>query len=85
MQKARKYPVITIDYDKCTTPFYCKLCLRACPQACFEVYPVKVEKFKETDKKELGSYSLVPFYLDKCTVCNDCVNICPVNAITITI
>ena len=80
----RTYPKIEIDNSKCTTPFDCKKCLVACPQAIFEVFPVKVEKFKETDKKEPGSYALSTFYIDKCTICEDCIKVCPVGAITIT-
>jgi len=80
-----KYPEIKIDHSKCLTPFDCKKCLRICPQAVFEVFPVKVERFKETDKKEPGSYRLQGFYRDKCTLCNKCVEICPVNAITIVL
>lgn len=81
----RKFPHIYIDYSKCTTPFDCKLCLRKCPQSCFEVNPIYVQKFVETDKKVPGSFRLTPFYLDKCTMCMDCVEICPVKAITVTL
>ncbi|MBN1614763.1 MAG: 4Fe-4S dicluster domain-containing protein [Deltaproteobacteria bacterium] len=79
----KKYPRIIIDYAKCPTPFDCKKCLVACPQAIFEVFPVKVEKFKETDKKEPGTYQLSTFYLDKCTACGDCVEVCPTGALSI--
>ncbi len=79
------YPRITIDHEKCTTPFDCKKCLLVCPQAVLEVYPIKVEKFKETDKKEPGAYKLVGFYRDKCTMCNKCIEVCPVDAITISL
>lgn len=80
----KKYLKIEIDATKCTTPFDCKKCLIACPQAIFQVHPVKVEKFKETDKKEPGAYMLTTFYLDKCIVCEDCIKVCPVDAIKIT-
>lgn len=80
-----RFPLIKVDSSKCLTPFDCKKCLRICPQAIFEVYAIKVEKFKETDKKEPGAYKLVPFYRDKCTMCNKCIDVCPVNAITITL
>jgi NAD-dependent dihydropyrimidine dehydrogenase PreA subunit len=41
-------------------------------------------KFKETDLQEPGSYQVFPVYRDKCVVCNDCVEVCPVGAIKIT-
>ena len=73
-----------IDYDKCTTPFAYKKCLQVCPQAVFHVVPLKQEKFKETDENEPGAFRLWVGYGDKCTVCNKCVEVCPVNALTIT-
>lgn len=80
-----KYPRIKVDSSKCLTPFDCKKCLRICPPALFQVVATKVEKFKETNKKEPGSYKLSAYYIDKCTLCNKCIEVCPVNAITITV
>ena len=34
-------PVITIDRERCTTPFDCKRCLRVCPPAIFAVYAAR--------------------------------------------
>ena len=81
----KQFPNIYIDYDKCTTPFDCKICLRKCPQSCFEANPTYVQKFFETDKKVQHSFRVTPFYVDKCTMCMDCVNLCPVKAITVTL
>ena len=78
------YQHIEIDYDKCTTPYACKKCLQICPQAVFGVMAVKTEKFKETDQNEPGAFRLTVPFGDKCTVCNECVEICPVNALSVT-
>jgi NADH-quinone oxidoreductase subunit I len=75
---------IEVNYERCQTPFDCKKCLVICPQAVFVVGAVKVERFKETDPKEPGAYQLTPFYLDKCTACGDCVNVCPQDALKIS-
>ncbi len=74
---------VQIDYSKCTTPFTCKVCLRLCPQSVFYLRSVKMEKFKETDKSEPGSFKLTPLFRDKCTACNECVKACPIGAISI--
>jgi NADH-quinone oxidoreductase subunit I len=74
---------IEIDHQKCTTPYACKICLQACPQAVLTVWPMKMEKFKETDPKEPGAWKLSPNFADKCTGCNECVELCPVGAITL--
>ena len=78
-----RYPDIHIDKSKCTVPFDCKRCLQVCPQAVFTMEAVKVERGKETDPKEPGAYNLEAPYRDKCVMCNDCIEVCPVSALTI--
>jgi ferredoxin len=78
------FPTIDIDATKCTTPFDCKRCLTGCPQSVFRVTAVKVEKGRETDPKDPGVYVLSAPYRDKCSGCNLCIDLCPVNALTIT-
>jgi len=76
-------PKINIDDTKCTTPFDCKKCLQICPQGVFWVIPVKVVKFQETDQKEPGAWKLTVQYRAMCADCELCVEVCPVDAITI--
>ncbi len=83
----RKFPVITIDQEKCTVPFLCKKCLQICPAAVFFVERViaKEERLKEVDPRIDGNYELSVSRRDKCTVCNKCIEVCQVNAIKIEI
>lgn len=76
-------PVITIDRDRCATPFDCKRCLRICPPAIFAVYAAKNVRGVETDKTEAGTYVLAAVYRDKCTGCMKCVDVCPTHALTV--
>ena len=78
------YPKIDIDYEKCTTPFDCNKCLKICPQAVFDLNTLKYVRLKETDKKEPGAYKVTPIYRDRCSGCNDCVDVCPLQAITLS-
>ncbi len=78
-----KAPRIEIDHSRCTIPFLCKKCLLVCPQVVFVVNPVKVERLKETDPREPGSYQVGTGPRFKCTGCNECTDVCPVGAITI--
>ena len=78
------YPDIQIDLSKCTIPFACKKCLEVCPQAVFITYGIKVERGRETDPNEPGAYGLAVAFQDKCTGCDDCIEVCPEDAITIT-
>ncbi len=80
---AVRYPEIEIDFQKCQTPFACKRCLQGCPQAVFQVRAVKVERGRETDPQEPGAYRLFAPYRDKCTGCNLCLELCPVEALSI--
>ncbi len=77
-------PKIEIDHQKCTVPFLCKKCLLTCPQVVFTVRAVKVERLRETDPREDGSYQVGTGPRFKCTGCNECIDVCPVDAITIT-
>jgi ferredoxin len=78
-----RFPVLKIDKERCRIPFACKKCLQICPQAVFEVHPIKQEKYKETDPEEPGTYRLIPTYRRKCTVCDQCIEVCDKEAITI--
>ena len=77
-------PKISIDLAKCTTPFDCKKCLQICPQGVFWVLPAKNVKFQETDQKEPDAWKLVAEYRALCTACNQCVEVCPVDALVVT-
>jgi len=83
----RKFPRITIDLEKCTVPFLCKKCLQICPEAVFHVTRVmsKEKRLEEMDPRVDGNYVLFASRRDKCTGCNLCVEVCPVDAIKIEI
>ncbi len=83
----RKFPKITIDLEKCTVPFLCKKCLQICPQAVFHVTRVmsREERLQELDPRIDGNYVMFATRRDKCTVCNLCIDVCPVDAIKIEV
>ncbi|MBL7165280.1 MAG: 4Fe-4S dicluster domain-containing protein [Dehalococcoidales bacterium] len=81
----RKFPKIKIDLEKCTVPFLCKKCLQICPEAILHVTRVmaKEKRLEEMDPRIDGNYVLFASRPDKCTVCNLCIDVCPVDAIKI--
>jgi ferredoxin len=83
----RKYPKIAIDLEKCTVPFLCKKCLQVCPEGVFHVTRVmsKEKRLEEMDPRIDGNYTLHATRRDKCTGCNMCADVCPVDAIKIEI
>jgi ferredoxin len=83
----RPFPKITIDLKKCTVPFLCKKCLQICPTAVFHVARVmsREERLKEMDPRVDGNYVIFASRRDKCTVCNKCIEVCPVDAIKIEV
>jgi NAD-dependent dihydropyrimidine dehydrogenase PreA subunit len=87
LKMGRKFPKITVDLEKCTVPFLCKRCLQACPMGVFHVTRVmsKEERLKEMDPRIDGNYVLYATRRDKCTGCNICIDVCPVDAITVEI
>ena len=83
----RKFPKISIDQEKCTVPFLCKQCLQICSMLVFRVDRVmaREERLKEMDPRIDGNYALSAPRRDKCTVCNKCIEVCPVDAIKIEV
>ena len=83
----RKLPSISIDQARCTVPFLCKKCIQICPDAVFQVQRVleREERLKELDPRVDGNYVLSAPRRDKCTMCNLCIEVCPVDAITIAL
>ena len=81
----RKFPRITIDREKCTVPFLCKKCVQVCPEAVLGVVRVmsKEKRLEEMDPRIDGNYVLSAARRDKCTMCNLCIEVCPVDAIKI--
>ena len=81
----KKYPTITIDQEKCTVPFLCKKCLQICPEVVLSVGRVmsKEKRLEEMDPRIDGNYVLRAVRSEKCTVCNRCIEVCPVDAIKI--
>ena len=87
LKMGRKFPKITIDQEKCTVPFLCKKCLEVCPEAVLHVTRVmsKEKRLEEMDPRVDGNYVLFASRRDKCNSCNLCIEVCPVDAITIEI
>lgn len=73
-------PTITVDNVTCLGPLDCGQCLKTCPMMVFIAGPTKKWKFKETDRKD---YEVYARYYDQCVTCSKCVEICPVEAITV--
>ncbi len=87
MITARKYLKITIDHNRCTVPFLCKKCLQVCPEGVFWVERVvgREMRLKEMDPRIPENYKLFAVRYDKCTMCDKCIDVCPVDAIRIEI
>lgn len=69
---------IVVDHEKCTDPQSCKKCMQVCPHALFICYSPDYES------NDPDIWRVDVAFTDLCTRCNDCVNICPENAISIS-
>ncbi len=75
-------PQIAIDDSKCIGPHECGQCMKSCPSAVFIAGPTRIWKFRETDRADFRVYAR---YYDMCVSCGKCVEICPVEAITMKV
>ena len=75
----RKKDPIKVDYDKCTSPEDCKICLNACQPV------VLILTFTDKDYHDPKDWKIVPAFPSFCIKCNLCVEQCPKNAISVTV
>ena len=75
--------MIQIKWDdkKCSSPPECRKCLDACPPAVFIIYPRDGRK----QGKATENWAIMPLFLSLCTGCDICEEICPENAITVSV
>lgn len=75
--------MIQIEWNdkSCTSPDECRQCLDVCPQGVFGIYPRDGRK----PGKAAGNWAIAPLYLSLCTGCEICEEICPENAITVSV
>lgn len=74
-------PRISVDEAKCTNPLGCRKCLLICPTQVLNARPKSPpQKYREIDS---GDFRIMPVHLLNCSVCMDCVNICPEKAIQV--
>ena len=75
-------PTITVDNSACLGPLECGQCLQTCPMTVFIAGATRVRKFRETAPED---YQLYARYYDQCVTCYKCVEVCPAEAITVTV
>ncbi len=80
MPAERILPKIEIEQDKCISPLKCGKCLQVCPGVVMFAVPKYNEKFRECSYED---YTVMVHNRPACTVCMKCVDVCPVDCITI--
>ncbi len=72
-----KKPEVLLRRSKCfRNPLDCALCMKACPEGVFFVYPRNREPGKICD-----SYELIRGFVSRCTGCGSCIDACPWDAL----
>jgi NAD-dependent dihydropyrimidine dehydrogenase PreA subunit len=75
--------MIKIEWNekKCTDPRECYRCFDACPEGVFMTYP----RDKRGPGKAAGNWAIIPAFLKLCSGCRICEQMCPENALTISV
>lgn len=72
---------ITWDEKRCSSPQECLRCLDECPPAVFQIHP--------RDGRKPGvptvDWVITPVLLSLCTGCNVCEEVCPQDAIKVSV
>ncbi len=70
---------ILVDSAKCMDAMNCRLCLEKCPEQVFLMaFPEPRQRGKRQEKATARAV-----FLSKCSVCKDCVEFCPQDAIQV--
>ena len=72
---------IVWDEKKCASPQECRKCLNACPQALLAIYP----RDGRVPGKATENWAIAPLYLSLCTGCSICEEVCPENALAVSV
>ena len=76
-------PTISVDDAKCGGAYLCRRCVLACPMHVLGLgTSVGVKKYREVDPQR---FVVRGVWVDKCTVCRDCVEVCPNDAIQVSL
>lgn len=69
------------DINKCPSPQECRKCLDECPQGVFHIYPRDGRKPGQPTE----NWAIAPLFLSLCSGCEICEEICPQDAITVSV
>ena len=72
---------IEINEKKCTSPCECRKCLAVCPETVLMAYPQVGRQLGKAPE----DWRIRPVFLSLCTGCKICAEICPQNAITVSV
>lgn len=73
--------IIDFDESKCKSPRECNKCLQVCPVGVFMTYPMTARK----PGNKAGGWVIKPIFARLCTGCMVCEQVCPMDAIKVTI
>lgn len=72
---------IDILQEKCKSPRECRKCLETCPEGVFMNYP----RVGREPGKKAEDWAIVPALMSLCTGCKVCEEVCPQEAITVSV
>ncbi len=71
---------ISINHELCTSPRDCRICLDRCQEKVFGIYP----QGRRAAGVRAHDWAIVPMLISRCTNCQDCLNFCPPQAISLS-
>jgi ferredoxin len=74
----KSVPKFDINYDRCTDALSCLTCIQVCPTKIFALVPPRGKgRFGGEDRR------VIPYMPELCVSCNQCIEKCPKNAISV--
>jgi len=71
---------ININYELCTNPWECRMCLDRCKEKEFGIYP----KGKRAAGVKVHNWVIAPLLSNQCTGCQDCLSFYSLGAISLS-